>query len=258
MSKTIFPKRGGIPVPNDTRVVRTIKHQTREGTYTIKITKYARTSKPFGYHYLRPNGSVVSNTSARSLDANTASAHAIQNIYENEKRSNASRRENPRPDTGTLLRKGTYVDLRQTANQDLILQPTPSGTALASELMQQGFREHDGLQELINDHLEDNWDRVLPDEIGALTDAPIISQEVLRTNDGAIVFCGQVFYHELYEVESLLDSIASGQPVRFKASGKHLPKRVFNDYDQLHDRENSGEPVNWSAFIEKWSPLVNK
>ena len=40
MSKLIFPEHGGMYVDDDARVVKTIRHKDRDGTYTVKIVAF--------------------------------------------------------------------------------------------------------------------------------------------------------------------------------------------------------------------------
>ena len=40
MGKLIFPDHGGMYIDDDDRIVKTVKHRDRDGTYTIKIISH--------------------------------------------------------------------------------------------------------------------------------------------------------------------------------------------------------------------------
>ena len=46
MSKLIFPEHGGILVPDAAKVVKTVRHKERDGTYTIKIAAFPNPFNP--------------------------------------------------------------------------------------------------------------------------------------------------------------------------------------------------------------------
>ena len=59
MSKLIFPKHGGMHIDDDDRIVKTVKHKDRDGTYTIKIISHPSVfprEKQYQWHYLSPWG----------------------------------------------------------------------------------------------------------------------------------------------------------------------------------------------------------
>ena len=88
MSKLIFPEHGGILIPDEAKVVKTVRHKERDGTYVIKIvslphagTKWAR----YQWHYLTPWGGVAG-TSGHEWAIGQAVAAAIKSIKEHLKR----------------------------------------------------------------------------------------------------------------------------------------------------------------------------
>lgn len=87
-SKLIFPEHGGVLVDEDTKVVKTIKAKAADGTYTIKIVRYhpdmnamyVNAGRPFGYHYLTPEGGVVGSNSGNSASVAECLDKAIASI----------------------------------------------------------------------------------------------------------------------------------------------------------------------------------
>jgi hypothetical protein len=105
-SKLIFPDHGGVLVDADTKVVKTVKAKAADGTYTIKIVRYQPTThamyvnagRPFGYHYLTPQGGVVGSNSGNSASIAECLDKATNNIEEeisNERRSKREARKSP-------------------------------------------------------------------------------------------------------------------------------------------------------------------
>lgn len=64
------------------------------------------------------------------------------------------------------------------------------------------------LIDIIEYQLCNGWDFIRPEEIGALTNAPILSNEVKRDDNGEITEIGKIYwfadYQMINEVESLL------------------------------------------------------
>jgi hypothetical protein len=158
-------------------------------------------------------------------------------------------------DQRTILRSGEYVDLVLIGNH-LELDPTPAGTHRANEL--RGEMGTDAaLGELLEDHLTNGWEFLEPAEIGALTDAPIISQDVLRNEQGDIVLVGRVFWFSNYQVEDPLETFVRDRSVSFDAVGKQIPNAADTEYWRLRTKEDQGKTVNWAAFTKKWSKKVS-
>jgi hypothetical protein len=64
--------------------------------------------------------------------------------------------------------------------------------------------DHQILAELLDDLTSNGWDWIQPEDIGALTDAPI-----LQAPDG------RVYWHERYQIESASDELLQGKMVKF-------------------------------------------
>lgn len=59
--------------------------------------------------------------------------------------------------------------------------------------------------------LANGWEWILPEEIGAMTDSPIISPDASREDDGTlrITESDRVFYHPNYMIEDELEAMRS-------------------------------------------------
>ena len=74
------------------------------------------------------------------------------------------------------------------------------------------------LLNLLEDWLCNGWEMVPPEDIGALTSAPILSDEVERDDNGEIVKVGAVYWFPDYAVTCELDVLADNGEVFFPAA----------------------------------------
>ncbi len=103
---------------------------------------------------------------------------------------------------GSAIELGTHVDLEKMPNGRLRISLTDEGHQRFEEFEQ--IREYVGIdaaiRELLEDHLCGVWEEVLPEEIGALTSAMLMSDDVERDDDGRILRIGRVYWNPCYQV----------------------------------------------------------
>ena len=63
------------------------------------------------------------------------------------------------------------------------------------------------LYALLEDHLCGGWEMVPPEDIGALTAAPILSDEMVRDDEGRVTEAGRVYWFPDYQVRDEIDDI---------------------------------------------------
>lgn len=151
-----------------------------------------------------------------------------------------------------LSRSGLYVDLYETPTS-LQLVPTKEGKIEAARLADDSKGTDNDLHDLLEDHLGNGWEWVEPSEVGAMTEAPILSSNVLRNDDNDVVYVGIMYWHANYMVQDPIALLARGKAVTFQREGKAIPGRVLREYDELRDLESTGHRVDWKPFIKKWS-----
>jgi hypothetical protein len=73
------------------------------------------------------------------------------------------------------------------------------------------------LADLLEDHLANGWEFLLPEEVGALTAAPILSDNAMRDDSGKLVSVGvgDVYWFPDYAVRSELDELYEKGEVLF-------------------------------------------
>ena len=102
---------------------------------------------------------------------------------------------------------GFYVDLEKTEDGDLRIVLNDSGRASIAEIVEERDRYgiDAALYALLEDHLGNGWEMVPPEDIGALTSAPILSDEVVRDEEGSVVEVGRVFWYPDYQVRDEIE-----------------------------------------------------
>jgi len=113
---------------------------------------------------------------------------------------------------------GFYVDLAKTEGGDLEISLNDGGRANFAEIEE--ARDRYGSQAalclLLEDHLSDGWEMVPPEDLGALTAAPILSDEIARDDQGEIVEAGRVFCFPDYAVRDEIDELRTNLAVLFQ------------------------------------------
>ena len=71
------------------------------------------------------------------------------------------------------------------------------------------------LQDLLEDHLANGWEFVPPEDIGALTSAPILSDSAQRDDNDKLTAIGDCWWFPNYQVESELETLLEKGHVDF-------------------------------------------
>lgn len=113
---------------------------------------------------------------------------------------------------------GFYVDLRRTDEGDLaiILNENGQKEFEAIEEMRSAHGIDGALEILLEDHLGNGWKMVAPEEIGALTSSPILSDEVERDEEGELADVGRVYWFPEYQVCDEIEELRTKLVVVFR------------------------------------------
>lgn len=115
---------------------------------------------------------------------------------------------------GTKLH-GRYLELEPRAN-GLIVRLTDEGREAVADFDQDSDERAIDYR-LFADLFEDfrcnsDWEMLGPEQIGALTDCQIIlSPEVVYDDDGDVVECETVYWHERYAIEDAIAALQAGE-----------------------------------------------
>ena len=95
------------------------------------------------------------------------------------------------------------VELQQISGKLRIIL-TPNGRQELQDRLDNGdnIDTDSTLQDLLEDHLGNGWEWVQPEELGALTSAPILSEDCRRDDEGWLIEVGAVYWFPNYQILS--------------------------------------------------------
>lgn len=113
---------------------------------------------------------------------------------------------------------GLYVDLAKIAGGDLEIRLNEGGRSDFAEIEEErdAYGIHAALCLLLEDHLSNGWEMVPPEDLGALTAAPILSDEIVRDDHGEIVEAGRVYWFPDYAVLDEIEELRRNLTIVFQ------------------------------------------
>jgi hypothetical protein len=114
----------------------------------------------------------------------------------------------------------SYVEIVKS-EEGIMLKLTPAGQEeLAEYRIPEGWSHSPDslLADMLEDHLANGWEFIQPEEIGALTAAPILSDSAERDDQGNLVKVDQVYWFPDYAVRSELEELYEKGEVFFPAA----------------------------------------
>jgi hypothetical protein len=114
--------------------------------------------------------------------------------------------------------RGFYVDLCKTQAGNLEIHLNRSGRRHFADIREQrdSFGINTALYALLEDHLCNGWELVPPEDIGALTAAPILSDDISRNEEGRVTEVGRVFWYPDYAVRDEIEEIRKNLVLLFQ------------------------------------------
>jgi hypothetical protein len=103
--------------------------------------------------------------------------------------------------------KGNNTNLELNKAGNLVIIITRQGKKFAKELLEQDSHPDSKLWDLLEEHLTNGWATIKPEEIGALTEAPIFSPDTYYNDDNDLIIgkCYAYMDYQLYDpVEELV------------------------------------------------------
>lgn len=111
---------------------------------------------------------------------------------------------------------GAYVDLvKEAGDLDIRLSARGRIEFADIEAIRDTLGTHEALYRLLEDHLANGWEMVQPEEIGALTSAPILSDEIERNEEGKITSADRVYWYPSYQVSDVIAELRAQGMVLF-------------------------------------------
>jgi hypothetical protein len=159
--------------------------------------------------------------------------------------------------------RGQYIDIEKLTS-NLVLYPTTDGIEEAKDQIAAWRGTVHALGVMLEDHMGQSWNWVPPEDIGAMTDAPIISDEGFINDDGRwepLDADSRVWAHMDYMVENPIERWAKGLPVYFHASPMSAsskspkppkPPKSRTEYERLRDFFFPKRPGSHLMSLKSW------
>jgi hypothetical protein len=111
---------------------------------------------------------------------------------------------------------GGFVVIEKVRNK-LRLTLTPAGRHELRSRLDAGdsISTDSTLYDMLEDHLSNGWEWIRPEEIGALTSAPILSDESSRDEQGLLTEVGAIYWFPNYQVLSPTEQLLKHGQVEF-------------------------------------------
>lgn len=104
---------------------------------------------------------------------------------------------------------GFYVDLEKAGDGNLHILLNRNGRRHFATIREErdAFGIHAAVCSLLEDHLSNGWGMVPPEDIAALTAAPVISDEIVRDEAGQVTEAGRVYWYPDYQVRDEIEEL---------------------------------------------------
>lgn len=120
-------------------------------------------------------------------------------------------------------RNGYYTNISTDENKNLVIVLNQENLDEAKEVMildEEGINvsivnPDYALMILVEDHLENGLDWIKPEEIGALTDAPIFSDSASYDDEGELIDCKYVWWFPDYQIKDPVKELLENSKVVF-------------------------------------------
>ncbi len=105
----------------------------------------------------------------------------------------------------------------EVVNGNLVITLTPEGRDSITDAQADGHNTD--AEQFMHDLFEwqtcNGWEWIAPEKIGALTDAPILTDSAERDDEGQLTSVGRVYWFPNYQVESPVQSLYERGRVTF-------------------------------------------
>src|SRR5271156_1320269 len=150
----------------------------------------------------------------------------------------ASKQAAPHNDADT----GAYVKVENDPQGNLLVSATDLGRKEIAAMMGEKNRGTDALlADAMEDLTSNGWEWVSPEDIGALTSAPILMAP-----------SGNVYWHERYAIEDPIEMLANGEQVRFDFGGNK-----FEDEEKPESTVASSKKADVNPPASHETPFTN-
>jgi hypothetical protein len=95
---------------------------------------------------------------------------------------------------------GKYTEFEKQANGNIRIALLPEARDDVQEIASKELTADSKLAQVIEWQLSNGWSMVQPEDVGALTDAPILTEEIDTDTQGNVLKVGTVYWYPQYDV----------------------------------------------------------
>jgi hypothetical protein len=114
------------------------------------------------------------------------------------------------------------VEFEKRSN-GLYITLLPAGREELADLVEKGGVEalcpESVLHDLLEHQLCNGWEIIAPEEVGALTDGLLLSDDVQRDDDGTLTHVGDVYWNSNYQIRAAAADLFEDGHVNFTRGG---------------------------------------
>jgi hypothetical protein len=110
---------------------------------------------------------------------------------------------------------GKYTEFEIQSNGNLRIVLLEEGRESVEEIAAKEITADSKLGETIEWQLGEGWSFVRPEDIAALTDAPILTEEIETDNQGNVLWVGTVYWYLQYDVSDPVTKLLENGYVDF-------------------------------------------
>lgn len=111
---------------------------------------------------------------------------------------------------------GKYTEFETLPNGNLCIRLLEEERASVEEIAAQDLTADGKLAQVIEWQLSNGWEFVRPEDIGALTEAPILTEEIDTDDRGTVLSVGTVYWYPQYDVSDPVAKLLENGYVDFE------------------------------------------
>lgn len=145
---------------------------------------------------------------------------------------------------------GRYITLKELDNGNLSLTLTKEGE---EELLDKGENINEDeklLQELLEDAFGNGWTYIYPEQIDALTNAPIIGYDVEIDDKGVLVNVDKVWWYPDYQIKNPIEVMLRDGSVEFISADKNGTDKTSKKTAAYGEKLPLENPEEYAADLE--------
>jgi hypothetical protein len=110
---------------------------------------------------------------------------------------------------------GKYTEFEKQVNGNLRIVLLEEARVDVQEIASKELDADSRLAEVVDWQLSNGWSFVRPEDVSALTDAPIITEDIDTDNQGNVLKVGTVYWYQQYEVRDPVAQLLENGYVEF-------------------------------------------